>query len=205
VLATAIDRLRRQRIDASGVADRLRQAAASLTGVSMLRDPLAALSRERATPRPYRDALALARLVLDSRTLVPVANDHRGAQLLFRMPAVWEAFVEARLAPLVPAGHRLASQHPIPLTDTGPSMTAAADLVELDALGGVVHVIDAKYTRYRSPPSADHLYQVYTYARRLGARRASLVHPGSGQRDELTVGDVRIATLGLDTSPDVVG
>lgn len=136
---------------------------------------------------------------------MPLADDNRGAQLLFRIPAVWEAFVEARLAPLVPAGHRLVSHHPIPLTDSGPRMTAAADLVELNALGSVVHVIDAKYTWYRSTPSVDHLYQVFTYARRLGARRATLVHPGSGQRDELTVGDVRITTLGLDTSPAIAG
>jgi hypothetical protein len=65
----------------------------------------------------------------------------------------------------------------------------------------MVAVIDAKYSRYATRPPADHLYQVFTCAKRLGARRATLVHPGDGQRDELVIDDVRVTTIGLDTSP----
>lgn len=85
-------------------------------------------------------------------------------------------------------------------------MTAYADFVVLDEQHKPVEVYDAKYRHWQANPKADELYQLSTYAHRLRVQRAALLYPGHGeQRGYVTVGDPRLATIGVpilnSTSP----
>jgi hypothetical protein len=77
-------------------------------------------------------------------------------------------------------------------------MTANADLVQLDQHGNPVAVFDAKYKPWDKKPSTGDLYQVFTYAQRLGLNRASLLYPGHGEHSEVSIGRCRIAMIGID-------
>jgi hypothetical protein len=87
-------------------------------------------------------------------------------------------------------------------------MTASADLVEFDDSGQPMAVYDAKYKPWGQTPSASDLYQVITYANRLGVSRAFLLYPGQGEHNEVIVGPCRVAMLGvpvLSTPPEPGG
>lgn len=54
-------------------------------------------------------------------------------------------------------------------------------------------VYDAKYRPWRPPPSTDEIYQLFTYAQRLGVSAAALLYPASeNHRTMTTVGPVTI-------------
>lgn len=205
VLAAAVRVLRGHPILDGLTRARLGKVAAGLGGVTIVRDALAAPSLGRTPPRGYGPVLSLARLILHGSVLTTADGGHRGASILFSMPQVWEAFVEARLRSQLATGHRLQAQHPIGLTDSGPAQTASADLVEFDLAGSAVRVIDAKYSAYSAKPRAEHLYQVFTYAHRLDVADAVLVHPGAGEVSRSRTGSVRITTVGLSvgSGPEV--
>lgn len=199
VLASALDILRRQRYRDPTLTVSLRSLAPALSQVTRVTDPAgAARVAAPGLPVRYRPAVALALLVLRGRTALPAGSGVIGASVLFAMPAVWEAYVESRLAEQLPAGHRLLAQYPVALTDTGPPMTAHADLVQVDSAQVPVAVFDAKYKWWSTQPQAGDLYQMVTYAQRLGVSQATLVHPGRGQQSEVVVGQLRIAVCGLD-------
>jgi predicted component of viral defense system (DUF524 family) len=86
----------------------------------------------------------------------------------------------------------VAAQQPIPLTDTGQKRTGVADFV-LHSDGKPIAVYDAKYRPWRSWPSTDEIYQLFTYAQRLGVSEAALVYPAAkSRRTTTTVGPVTI-------------
>lgn len=77
-------------------------------------------------------------------------------------------------------------------------MTAHADFVILDEQHKPVAVYDAKYRHWHAKPKADELYQLSTYAHRLHVQRAALLYPGhDGQYSQVTVGALRLATIGV--------
>lgn len=188
------------------IAMQLRALGPVFTHVATVADPLpVARAAIRHAAARYRDALALAALVLAGRTTLPTGAGVAGASVLFNMTKIWEDYAQAWVERRLPAGHRLAAQHPIILTDDDSRMTASADLVEFDQDGQPTAVYDAKYKPWGQTPSTGDLYQVVTYAHRLGVNLAFLLYPGSGEHSEVVIGRCRVAMLGihvLDTPPE---
>jgi 5-methylcytosine-specific restriction endonuclease McrBC regulatory subunit McrC len=146
----------------------------------------------------YREALGLAVLVLAGQTTLPAGACAAGVSVLFNMAKVWENYIQKRLQEQLPPGHHLVAQHPILLTDDESRMTANADLVQLDQHGNHVAVFDAKYKLWDKTPTTGDLYQIFTYAQRLGLNRASLLYPGRGEHSEVSIGRCRISMIGID-------
>jgi 5-methylcytosine-specific restriction endonuclease McrBC regulatory subunit McrC len=89
-------------------------------------------------------------------------------------------------------GITVTAQQQIPLTDTGHKRTGVADFV-LHQGGKPIAVYDAKYRPWRSWPSTDEIYQLFTYAQRLGVSDAALVYPAAeSHHTTTTVGPVTI-------------
>jgi hypothetical protein len=63
--------------------------------------------------------------------------------------------------------------------------------------GQLTAVYDAKYKPWGETPSTGDLYQVITYAQRLGVNRAFLLYPGRGERSEVIVDRFRVAMLSI--------
>ena len=178
---------------------RLRALAPVLTGITAVPDPRHMLDTARRNMPPrYRTAIGLAALILAGRTTLPAGSGTGGVSVLFNMTKVWESFVEAALASTLRPGHRLSAQHPVLLSTDGTNITASADLLELDPDHNPVALYDAKYKPWGAKPSTDEIYQVVTYAYRLGLRSATLVYPGRGEQSEISVGEYRVHTVGLD-------
>ncbi|PWW25175.1 5-methylcytosine-specific restriction endonuclease McrBC regulatory subunit McrC [Geodermatophilus normandii] len=177
---------------------RLRALAPALTGITAVADPQSLLDLARRTmPGRYREAMGLAALILSGCSTLPAGSDAGGVSVLFNMTKVWESFVHAALAPTLPPGHQLAVQHPVILSTDGTNIAAAADLVELGPDRSPVALYDAKYKPWGAKPSTDEIYQVVTYAYRLGLRTATLVYPGRGEHSEVGIGWYRVRTIGL--------
>ena len=142
-------------------------------------------------PARYRDIERLARLILDDRSTLPTDTGVTGVSVMFDMTRIWEYYVGGWLRRRSP-GITVATQQPIPLTDSGHKRTGIADFV-LHQGGKPIAVYDAKYRPWRSTPSTDEIYQLFTYAQRLGVTTAALVYPAAGShRTMTTVGPVTI-------------
>jgi 5-methylcytosine-specific restriction endonuclease McrBC regulatory subunit McrC len=177
----------------------LRALGPVFTQMTPVTQPLpAAQAAVRHAAARYREAVALAVLVLAGQTTLPTETGRAGASVLFNMTKIWEDYARTWvLQHMLSAGHRLAVQHPIILTDDKSRMTANADLVEFDERGHPTAVYDAKYKPWAKTPSTDDLYQVITYAHRLGINRAYLLYPGRGEESEVIVDRFQVAILGL--------
>ena len=148
------------------------------------------------TPGRYREIERLARLILDDRSTLPTDAGAAGVSVLFDMTRIWENYVGGWLRRRSPEV-TVAVQQRIPLTDTGPKRTGVADFV-LHLGGRPTAVYDAKYRPWRSGPSTDEIYQLFTYAQRLGVTAAALVYPAAdSDRTTMTVGPVTIDCLAL--------
>lgn len=199
VLAAAHRVVRQQTYTDPQLAADLRSLAPVFTDVAAVHDGLRlAEAAARNAPGRYGKAFALAVLILSGLTTLPAGTGATGVSVLFDMSKVWERYVQAVMEPMLPPGHILSPQHQVRLTTEGPDITARADLVELDADRRPVAVYDAKYKPWGAKPSTDEIYQVLTYAYRLGLRSATLLYPGRGERDEVVVGEYRIKTAGID-------
>jgi 5-methylcytosine-specific restriction endonuclease McrBC regulatory subunit McrC len=144
-------------------------------------------------PARYRDIERLARLVLDERSTMPTDAGVTGVSV---MTPIWENYVGSWLRHRSP-GITVATQQPIPLTDTGPKRTGVADFV-LHSGGKPIAVFDAKYRPWHSSPSTDEIYQLFTYAQRLGVSNAALVYPGTeSHHTTTTVGPVTIESWAI--------
>ncbi|WP_430781794.1 McrC family protein [Actinoplanes sp. G11-F43] len=189
VIATAYRRL-------AGVASpnaRVRALAPAFGGVTVLpgRPPVLP-----AVPARYREIEKLSRLVLSGRSVLPAGSGVSGASVLFDMTRVWEDYVGDWLRRGSP-GRVVVAQQPIPLTDTGPRRTGYADYVVHQG-GRPIAVYDAKYRPWHPSPSTDEIYQLFTYAQRLGVSRAVLVHPGREHvSTTTTVGPVTFESVAL--------
>jgi 5-methylcytosine-specific restriction endonuclease McrBC regulatory subunit McrC len=110
---------------------------------------------------------------------------------MFDMTRIWEDYVGNWLRRRSP-GITVTAQQQIPLTDTGHKRTGVADFV-LHQGGKPIAVYDAKYRPWRSWPSTDEIYQLFTYAQRLGVSDAALVYPAAeSHHTTTTVGPVTI-------------
>jgi 5-methylcytosine-specific restriction endonuclease McrBC regulatory subunit McrC len=152
-----------------------------------------------AGPIRYREIEKLSRLILDDRSTLPAGDGVAGVSVLFDMTRIWENYVGGWLRRRFP-GVTIAAQHPIPLTDTGPRRTGAADFVLLKN-GKPMGVYDAKYRPWQAAPSTDEIYQLFTYAQRLGVSTAALVYPAaSAHHSTTTVGSVTIESWAVPLS-----
>jgi 5-methylcytosine-specific restriction endonuclease McrBC regulatory subunit McrC len=142
-------------------------------------------------PARYREIERLARLILDDRTTLPTDAGITGVSVMFDMTRIWEDYVGGWLRRRWP-GISVAAQQPIPLTDTGRKRTGIADFVLLSG-GKPLAVYDAKYRPWRSWPNTDEIYQLFTYAQRLGVSEAALIYPAAEcHHTTTTVGPVTI-------------
>lgn len=146
----------------------------------------------------YDAALELAITVAASQQLDLSGAGLRSSSSLFSLPQVWEDAV-ALWAQGQHPGRRVVQQHPFRVTDGG-ELTARADVVVLGDGGRVERVLDAKYKRLDSTPSAADVYQMVTYCHRLGLSRATLVYPvseGPSATSAVSVGAVNVETVRL--------
>ncbi|MEU4689122.1 hypothetical protein [Actinoplanes sp. NPDC023714] len=151
-------------------------------------------------PARYRELERLARLLLDDSGILPTGAGLSGVSVMFDMTRIWETYVGAWLRRRSP-GLTVAGQQPIPLTGSGPRRTGVADFVVYEA-GRPVAVYDAKYRPWRPAPSTDEIYQLFTYAQRLGVTEAALVYPAAeSRRSATTVGPVTITSHAVPISP----
>jgi 5-methylcytosine-specific restriction enzyme subunit McrC len=148
----------------------------------------------------YRNALDLARLVVESSSL---AFDRPGADVrmpsvVIAMETVFERYVRTVLAdtarrglPLrVLDGNAAGSK---PLYDTLPSEPATPDVVFVTANGSTPLVLEVKYKPASGAPERPDLNQVITYGASYRARNAVIVQPrahGSPRNGLLRLGDI---------------
>ncbi|MEJ2868011.1 hypothetical protein WCD74_09570 [Actinomycetospora sp. OC33-EN08] len=202
VLARALDLVRRAPLRHPRTRARLAALAPALSAVGRPPD----IDRTIRTARPRlpmqtREVFDLAILIIRGTSLLPEGVDREGAAVLFPMTKVWESFVEKHVVAGAPAGHRLARQVPVQITDPPDRVTGYADVVEYDGDGRPVVVYDAKYKHHGRPSTGD-LFQVFTYCSRLRCERAVLIMPGRGERAEVTMGEVTIESRGLPVLAD---
>lgn len=199
LIATALRRLCALPYTDPHLTTRLHALLPVFQALSSLAGPLPAVADP---PTRYREAHDLARLVLDEQTTLPTGAGTAGVSVLFNMTKIWEAYTGLQLR-AIHTGRTVSSQHRIPLVDAGPDRTAYADFVVLDA-GRPVAVYDAKYRPWRQWPGTGEMYQLYTYARRLGVTRAGLVYPGEVEEsNELMIGEVTIESRTLPVAPRI--
>ncbi|MFG1992607.1 hypothetical protein ACGFJ7_21770 [Actinoplanes sp. NPDC048988] len=196
LVATALRRLGTLPLQDESVTARLRGLVPVFRGIGDTSGPLP----EHAAPARYRGTLDLARLILDDRTTLPTGAGVSGVSVLFTMTRIWENYVEQWLTDRSP-GSVVSPQHRIPLTDDGPGPTARADFVVLEK-GRPTGVYDAKYRPWRQSPSTDEIYQLFTYAHRLGTKYAALVYPSADdRRATTTISGITIDTWGVPLRP----
>lgn len=124
----------------------------------------------------YRAAIALARLVLDGRSLEFPQRTHRGTAFLLDMDRVFEAYVSGVLkAELERHGGAVRSQHTTHL-DERDTIAIRPDITWWQH-GSCVAVLDAKYKRTTIDefPNAD-AYQMLAYCTRLELKRGWLLY-----------------------------
>jgi 5-methylcytosine-specific restriction enzyme subunit McrC len=155
----------------------------------------------------YRAALALARLILEQRSLEFPDQTHRGSAFLFNMNHVFEKYVEAELRRMLEGiGGRVDGQRATYL-DEADTVLMKPDVTWW--FGDHCRaVIDAKYKRTTSNdyPNAD-AYQMLAYCTRLGLRRGVLVYADlDGEAGDSTIirhAGIEIVATSLDISGSI--
>jgi len=155
----------------------------------------------------YRAALALARLILEQRSLEFPDQTQRGSAFLFNMNHVFEKYVEAELRrALVGCGGRVDGQRKTYL-DEADTVLMKPDVTWWSG-DNCRAVIDAKYKRTTSAdyPNAD-AYQMLAYCTRLGLRRGVLVYAdldgGAGDSTVIRNTGIVIVATALDISGSI--
>jgi 5-methylcytosine-specific restriction enzyme subunit McrC len=177
LLRAATERLLRLPRVAPAASRRLRHLRARLADVRHLvpGEPLPPTPSSRLNAR-YGPALAIARLVLRSRSVDVASGGSRATGLLFDMNNVFEDFVTVALTEALSAyGGRCRAQDPHWL-DTANRLPLYPDLVWY-AGSRPAAVVDAKYksgTAKSFPP--DDLYQLLAYCTALALPRGHLVY-----------------------------
>jgi 5-methylcytosine-specific restriction endonuclease McrBC regulatory subunit McrC len=199
VLAAAHRVLRYQVYADPTLAVRLRSLTPVLAGVTNVPDAgRLARTGSRKVPSRYDKAHGLAVLVLAGLTTLPSGTGTTGPSVLFNMTKVWESYAQALIQAHLPTGHTLSAQHPVLLSHDPSRIQASADLVILGPSQQPLAIYDAKYKPFRSKPSPEEIYQLHTYAYRLGLKSGTLLYPGHGEHHEVVVGQYRIHTRGVD-------
>jgi len=141
----------------------------------------------------YRQALALAEVIMRSQSLAPTSAGLTGGSLLFHMPKVWETYVAQWLRRAWPH-HEVRAPYTFPLTGDGQTAEADATVWGDD---GLVALYDAKYKWPDHAPDRADVYQMVTYCERLGLAECTLVYPVEADRPVVTVGSRTVRVLGL--------
>jgi 5-methylcytosine-specific restriction endonuclease McrBC regulatory subunit McrC len=197
LVATAHRRLSALAYPDARLSARVRALDPVFRGITSLPGRLAAPGL---VPARYREIERLARLILDERSTLPTDTGVTGVSVMFDMTRIWENYVGSWLRHRSP-GITVNTQQPVPLTDTGPKRTGFADFV-LHSGGKPIAVYDAKYRPWRSTPSTDEIYQLFTYAQRLGVSDAALVYPAAESHyTTTTVGPVTIKCWAIPIEP----
>jgi 5-methylcytosine-specific restriction enzyme subunit McrC len=179
LLRAATERLLRVPRLPSVAARRLRHLRGRLAEVSPLipGQPLPATTASRLNQR-YQPALALARMILRTRSVDVLDAGVRATGFLVNMNTVFEDFVTVALSEaLRPYGGRSVAQDTAHTLDVGRAIRLKPDLVHYDALGRPDAVVDAKY-KAETPsgyPYAD-LYQMLSYCTALGLAAGQLIY-----------------------------
>jgi 5-methylcytosine-specific restriction endonuclease McrBC regulatory subunit McrC len=195
-LAGALEVLRRvplRREVSAGIAG-MALAFREVRRVPMTADAVARI-RLTALTKGYREALALAGLILSSQSLIPQGQAYAGASIVFSMPRVWETYVAHCVREAWPDAFEVTSPFPFDLTPAG-GLPAEADVV-VRGDGKLVALYDAKYKWLDKAPTRGDIYQMVTYCERLGLGEATLVYPGSPGARSIDVGNRQIHVVGL--------
>lgn len=179
ILRAATERLLRVSRLPTIATRRLRHILGRLADVQRLvpGQPLPATPRSRLNSR-YQPALALARMVLRSRSVDVLDSGVRATGFLVNMNTVFEDFVTVALTEaLAPYGGRCVAQDTRHQLDVARRIKLRPDLVRYGADGKPHGVIDAKY-KSESPagyPYAD-VYQLLAYCTVLDVAIGHLVY-----------------------------
>lgn len=184
VLRAASERLLRVPRMPTAAIRRLRQLLSRLAGVSRLVPgqplPITPSSRLNAG---YQPALALARMVLHSRSVDVLDSGVRATGFLVNMNTVFEDFVAIALTEaLAPSGGRCVAQDRRHTLDHAHQVKFRPDLVRYGPAGTPSAVVDAKYKKETPAgyPYAD-LYQLLAYCTALRLPVGHLVYAEGGE------------------------
>lgn len=195
-VAAALEVLRRVplRKDISAGVAGMALAFREVRRVPMSADAVARI-RLTALTNGYREALALAELILRSQSLAPRGQAHIGTSIVFFMPKVWETYVAHCIRDAWPDTFDVTSSFAFDLTPAG-GLPAEADVVVRHD-GELVALYDAKYKWLDKAPERGDIYQMVTYCERLNLQEATLVYPGTTGVRSVRVGDRQIHVVGL--------
>lgn len=197
LLLWTLDRVRRVALGRADVRRALREQHRTLSAALTLTPftPSACVDRfYHRLNADYRPIHALCRAVLDACAAATAAGPTEAVPFTVDMPRLFERFVARWLAAELPAWS-FDAQHRITLAD---DLTYPVDVVVRDrADGRAIAVIDTKYKDHDRPAPAD-IQQVVFYATALGCADAWLLYPRPVSRRTITVGPVRVHTLGID-------
>lgn len=209
ILRAAAERLLRVPRLPAPICRRLRHLVAQLGDVQRLvpGQPLPVTPTSRLNAR-YQPALALARMVLRSRSVDVLDAGVRATGFLLNMNTVFEDFVAiAMTEALAPYGGRSVPQDSSHRLDVAGNIKLRPDLVHYGPNGRPQAVIDAKY-KSESPagyPYAD-VYQLLAYCTALRVPVGHLIYAeGGGPANDVQVRnvDVVVRRHGLDLSASV--
>ncbi|MBK9033914.1 MAG: AAA family ATPase [Myxococcales bacterium] len=197
LLLWTLDRVRRVALGRADVRRSLREQHRTLSAAITLAPfaPSACVGRfYHRLNADYRPIHALCRAVLDACGAATEAGPLETIPFTVDMPRLFERFVARWLAMALPAWS-VDAQHRISLDV---DLSYPVDIVVRDrATGRPVAVIDTKYKDH-DRPAPDDLQQVVFYATALGCPNAWLLYPRPVPPRSITVGPVRVRTLGLD-------
>ena len=188
---------------------RLRHLLTQLDGVEPWRvgQSLPSFTFTRLNSR-YRNALTLARLVLESKSVEYDDRSVHGTAFMFNMNQVFESYLEASFREIAESelGGTIEGQHKTTL-DSRDTLTMKPDITwwRNDVCGAV---IDAKYKLVTSDdyPNAD-AYQMLAYCTRFGLSRGFLVYADLDGTDQASTvvrnAGVEIVTTSVDIGSSI--
>lgn len=129
----------------------------------------------------YRDALLLARLILEQKAPELRAGAHQVFALLFDMNALWERYVGWLFRRAIPGSHEVIEQESWPFwrARPGPGRRVRPDAILRErATRRNVLAIDARWKIIANAAPADEdLKQMFVYNHLLGTSQSILVYP----------------------------
>jgi 5-methylcytosine-specific restriction endonuclease McrBC regulatory subunit McrC len=201
-LALALEVLLRVPLDekVSQRLHRLRPVFRQVSTPQMSASEIRRLPLTRLTER-YKNARALAALLVSSQELAFEGRGWTGGTLLFSMTRVWERYVERWVRTQWP-NHRVQAQARFNVGDDG-TLPSAADVLVYEGLH-VKALYDAKYKSPDEAPSRSDVYQMVTYCERLGVTEATLVYPQVTDSRSVRVAGKTIRVVGLVPDPSAL-
>ncbi|MEY4544284.1 MAG: hypothetical protein RL685_479 [Pseudomonadota bacterium] len=186
VLATALEVLRHQSLSNPV---RVRVGAAEglfpeVSGGPATAEDCDRITLTRSTHR-YREALTLARMILQHRAPDLRGGAHEVFAVLFNMNVLWESYVGWLFRRAAPPGCDVLLQEARPFWQPRPGgpRKVRPDVVLRDrATGHVLLIADAKWKALEgATPDDDHLKQMFVYNHLFQADQAVLIHPTASQ------------------------